>query len=85
MVTGPVSRLLSRNTAQPVGDALRTPFLRPALAHNESIIEEKGLLFVEQPFQNFGESTGCSGTGTFFEHLESLFNIFELIMNDKDA
>jgi hypothetical protein len=27
------------------------------------IIKEKGLLFVEQPSQNFGESTGCSAIG----------------------
>jgi len=47
-----------------VGDAFRTPFLHPVLAHNELIIREKGLLFVEQPSQNFGESTGCSGNGT---------------------
>ena len=46
-----------------VGDAFRTPFLHPALAHNELIIKEKGLLFVEQPSQNFGESTGCSAIG----------------------
>ena len=46
-----------------VGDAFRTPFLHPALAHNELIIKEKGLLFVEQPDQNFGESTGCSAIG----------------------
>ena len=68
-----------------VGDAFRTPFLHPVLAHNELIIREKGLLFVEQPSQNFGESTGGSGNGTSFEHLQSLFNIFELIMNDENT
>ena len=46
-----------------VEDAFRTPFLHPALAHNKLIIKEKGLLFVEQPSQNFGESTGCSAIG----------------------
>ena len=32
--------------------------IKPAVAHNELIIKEKGLLFVKQPSQNFGESTG---------------------------
>lgn len=27
----------------------------------------------------------CSENGTSFEHLESLFNIFELIMNSENA
>jgi hypothetical protein len=65
-----------------VGDAFRTPFLHPALAHNELIIKEKGLLFAEQPDQNFGESTGCSGNGTSFEHLQALLAIFESIMGE---
>jgi site-specific DNA recombinase len=47
-----------------VGDTFRTPFLHPALAHNELIIKEKGLLFAEQPYQNLGKITGCSENGT---------------------
>jgi site-specific DNA recombinase len=46
-----------------VGGLFRTPFLNSALAHNELILNEKGLLFVEQPSQNFDESTGCSAIG----------------------
>ena len=34
-----------------VRDAFRTRFLHLALAYNELIIKEKGLLFVEQPSQ----------------------------------
>jgi len=65
------------------GLTFRTPFLHPALAHNELIIKEKGLLFVEQPDQNFGESTGCSGNGTSFEHLMPLLAVFELFLNEE--
>jgi hypothetical protein len=46
-----------------IGDAFGTPFLHPALAHNELIIKEKGLLIVEQPLLNSDESTGCSAIG----------------------
>jgi hypothetical protein len=64
-----------------VGDAFRTPFLHPALAHNELIIKEKWLLFVEQPSQNFGESTGCSENDTSFEHLQALLAVIQSIMD----
>jgi hypothetical protein len=57
--------------------AFRTPFLHPALAHNELIIKEKGLLFAEQPYQNLGEITGCSEKGISFEHYMSILAIIQ--------
>lgn len=41
------------------GSILRTPYLNPALANNELILMEKGLLFVEHPCQYLVQSTGC--------------------------
>jgi len=47
------------------------------------IIKEKELLFVEQPSQNFGESTGCSGNGTTFEDLMAILAVIQSIMDGK--
>ncbi|HVV06893.1 MAG TPA: hypothetical protein VHC96_21830, partial [Puia sp.] len=47
-----------------VDGAFRTPRLHPALAHNELILKEKGLLFVEQSYQDLVLSTGCSEIGS---------------------
>jgi site-specific DNA recombinase len=44
--------------------SFRTLFLNPAFAHNELILKEKGLLFVEQPSINLPDFTGCSGIGS---------------------
>ncbi|WP_341834850.1 recombinase family protein [Chitinophaga pollutisoli] len=44
--------------------AFRTPFLHPALIHNEVMLKEKGLLFVEQPSGDLGESPIRSERGS---------------------
>ncbi|TAN02256.1 MAG: recombinase family protein [Chitinophagaceae bacterium] len=46
------------------GGVLRTPYLHPALSHNELILNKKGLLFVEQSFQKDGKSTVRSEIGS---------------------
>lgn len=45
------------------GHTLRTPRLHPALIHNYNNIKQKGLLFSEQPDQNFANSTACTAYG----------------------
>jgi site-specific DNA recombinase len=43
--------------------AYRTPYLIPALSHNQLILKEKGLLFVEESFANSGVTPVCSEDG----------------------
>jgi site-specific DNA recombinase len=45
------------------GIQLRTPRLNSALIHNYQKIKEKGLLFLEQPNEIFGDMTGCTAYG----------------------
>ena len=41
-----------------------TASLSPLFAHNELMLKEKGLLFIEQPRGNFVETPMCSGDGS---------------------
>jgi len=44
------------------------------------ILKEKGLLFVEQPPEDFGKITMCCENGNSFEHLSALLKVFEPII-----
>ena len=44
--------------------AFGTAYLSPLFAHNELILKEKGLLFVEQPEGKIVDSPMCSGDGS---------------------
>ena len=44
--------------------AYRTPYINPVFTHNLQIINKKGLLFLEQPSQDFGAIPCGAGEGT---------------------
>ena len=44
-------------------DAYRTPWLHPALSHNQLILKEKGLLYIEQPSDIWNKIPVSSSAG----------------------
>lgn len=59
-----------------IGGIYRTPYIHPLFAHKALILNEKGLLEVEQSLENFGNFLTSTRDGSCIEHLEDLWRVF---------
>jgi hypothetical protein len=57
----------------------RTPYLIPELAHNELIMRERRLLFIEKERRNRAVPPSGGGKGTPIEHLTRLLQLIHPI------
>lgn len=63
--------------------AYRTPYLHPLFTHNALILNEKGLLFYEQPVRNGVESDLCTPNGNIIELSTSFLTFLNDIQSDN--
>lgn len=54
---------------------IRTPYLHPLFRHNELVLKAKGLLEIQQPSFDLGETPGRRANGSLFEHLTELWEV----------
>jgi site-specific DNA recombinase len=63
------------NSLRHDGTTYRTPYIHPIFEHNRLALKEKGLLVIEQPLGNLGETPVRTAYGSLFEHFFKLADL----------